>query len=115
MLAIATLAGVFACHTRPQISEADAREQLRRGALVVDVRTTGEYRSRHLANTINIPLSELKDRVPAVVTNKGQILLLHCLSGHRSAIAESELRSWGYTNAFSIGSFGRAEKILGPP
>jgi len=39
-------------------------------------------------------------------------LLLHCLSGGRSGIARGQLRSLGYPNAFNLGSFARAEKIV---
>jgi len=37
---------------------------------------------------------------------------LHCRSGRRSAAAEKELRSIGYTNAFNIGSYQQAEKLV---
>jgi phage shock protein E len=95
-----------------ELSEAEAREHLKQGALVVDVRSAEEFKARHLTNVINIPLPELKDKISSVTTNKSQVLLLHCQSGRRSGIAERELRELGYTNAFNLGSFERAGKIL---
>jgi rhodanese-related sulfurtransferase len=47
------------------------------------------------------------------VTNKSQVLLLHCASGMRSGMAKSKLNKLGYTNAFNLGSFAQARKIVG--
>jgi phage shock protein E len=109
----AFFAAMLALEARAELSEADARAQLKRGALVVDVRTVAEFNAKHLTNVVNIPLADLKEKLPGVVTNNGQVVLLHCRSGRRSATAERELRALGYTNAFNLGSFDRAEKIIG--
>ncbi len=103
---------LFGCHARAELSEAEARDQVKRGALVVDVRTVEEFKARSLTNVINIPLAEVKVKFPKVVTNRSDVVLLHCRSGRRSGTAETELRALGYTNVFNIGSFERAEKIL---
>ncbi len=95
-----------------ELSEAEACAQVKRGALVVDVRTAEEFNSQHLTNVINIPLAVVKEKLPTVVTNKSDVVLLHCRSGRRSSAAESELRALGYTNVFNLGSFERARKIL---
>jgi len=95
-----------------QISEKDATAYLKSGALVIDVRTASEFDSRHLTNVINIPLNEIESAVPQRVKDKSQVLLLHCASGMRSGQARKKLNSLGYTNAFNLGSYARAEKIL---
>jgi len=95
-----------------QISEKDATAYLKNGALVIDVRTAAEFNSRHLTNVINIPLNEIESAVPQRVKAKSQVLLLHCASGMRSGQAQKKLNSLGYTNAFNLGSYARAEKIL---
>jgi phage shock protein E len=94
------------------LAENAAREHLSKGALVVDVRTVEEFKSRSLTNVVNIPLAEVKEKFPDVVTNKSDVVLLHCRTGRRSGIAEKELRALGFTNVFNIGSFERAEKIV---
>ena len=96
----------------PLISEAAAREHMKQGAMLVDVRTVREFEARHLTNAVNIPLAELKEKVPDRVPDKHRVLLLYCRSGRRSGIAERELRELGYTNAFNIGSFNQARKIV---
>ena len=91
---------------------ATAREHLKKGALLVDVRTVSEFNAQHLTSAINIPLSEIKETLPRRVSDKGQVLLLHCRSGRRSGIAEQQLRALGYTNAFNVGSYPDAEKLV---
>jgi rhodanese-related sulfurtransferase len=95
-----------------QISTRDAAAYLKKGALVIDVRNSGEYSSGHITNVINIPLDEITTGVPQRVKDKSQVLLLHCQSGMRSGMAQKKLISLGYTNTFNLGSYSRAESIL---
>lgn len=96
-----------------QASPATAREWLNKGALVIDVRSEAEYREQHLPGTINIPLDRLGDEIAQHAPNKEQPLLLHCRSGVRSGMGTSALRKIGYLNVLNLGSYGRAEKIIG--
>ena len=94
-----------------RISAGDALGYLKNGALVIDVRSSGEFNSGHLAKAINIPLDEIETALPKRVKDKSQVLLLHCASGMRSGMAQSKLQGMGYTNAFNLGGYGRAESI----
>lgn len=97
-----------------RISAAAARAHLKKGALVIDVRSPGEFNSRHLAGAINLPLDEIETALPARVSDKSQVLLLHCQSGMRSGVARQKLKNLGYINTFNLGAYGRAESILKP-
>ena len=97
-----------------QISAKDAAAYLKKGALVIDVRTPGEFNSGHLTNAINFPLDEIETALPKQLKDKSQVLLLHCASGMRSGLAQKKLNSLGYTNAFNLGSYGRAKSLLTP-
>jgi phage shock protein E len=112
LLVAGAILALLVLNAPAELSEAEACAQVRRGALVVDVRTVEEFNSQRLTNVINIPLAVVKEKLPAVVTNQSEVVLLHCRSGRRSSAAESELRALGYTNVFNIGSFERARKIL---
>lgn len=90
-----------------------AREWLKRGGLVIDVRSEGEFQSRHLPAAVNIPLDRLRDEIARRAPDKERPLLLHCLSGTRSGMAKALLKKMGYRNVFNLGSRGRAERILG--
>ena len=95
------------------VSAEAARAYLKQGALVVDVRSADEFKAGHLPDAVNIPLGELQNAMPRRVADKNQVLLLHCLSGTRSGIARRALKSMGYPNVFNLGSYGRAQRIVG--
>jgi len=112
LVVAAIVAVIFLLKKSSQISAKEAHEKLKNGALVIDVRSAGEFNAGHLAKAINIPLDEIETALPKRVKDKGQVLLLHCASGMRSGIAKSKLKDMGYTNAFNLGGYGRAESIL---
>jgi phage shock protein E len=95
-----------------QISAKEALDYLKNGALVIDVRTAAEFASGHLPNAINLPLDEIESNLPRRVKDKNQALLLHCQSGMRSGVAQRKLKALGYPNAFNLGSYGRAARIV---
>ena len=95
-----------------QISSASAQAYLKSGALVIDVRSPGEFASGHLPNAINIPLPEIETAVPRRVKDKNKVLLLHCQSGMRSGVASKKLKRLGYANTFNLGSYGRASHLV---
>jgi phage shock protein E len=94
------------------VGPAAARDWLKKGAIVIDVRSEGEFQERHLPGAINIPLGQLREEIVRRAPDKEQPLLLHCLSGGRSGLGKGMLRRMGYRNVFNLGSYGRAEKIL---
>ena len=96
-----------------QISPASAKAYLASGALVIDVRSPGEFASGHLGNAINIPLPEIETAVPRRVKDKSKVLLLHCQSGMRSGVASKKLKRLGYANTYNLGSYSRAAQLVG--
>ena len=97
------------------VSAEVARQYLQQGALVIDVRSPEEFRGGHPPSAVNIPLGEMRDSLPRRVKDKRQVLLLHCLSGGRSGLAKQQAKGLGYRNVFNLGSYGRAERIVGAP
>jgi phage shock protein E len=95
-----------------QISTGSAVEHLKNGALLIDVRSPAEFSSGHLPNAINLPLEEIETALPRRVKDKNQVLLLHCQSGMRSGAAKAKLKNLGYANAFNLGSYARAARIV---
>jgi phage shock protein E len=103
---------IFILKKAGRISAKDARAHLKNGALVIDVRSRGEFNSGHLPNAVNIPLDEIETALPRRVKDKNQVLLLHCLSGTRSGMAKNKLKSLGYASIFNLGSYNRARLIV---
>ncbi len=112
LIIAAVFAVIFMLKRSGQISTEAARAHLKNGALVVDVRSPGEFASGHLPVAVNLPLDEIESALPRQVKDKNQVLLLHCLSGTRSGMAKMKLKRMGYLNVFNLGSYGRAQEIL---
>lgn len=113
--AIATFfLGALLISGKAELSTEEARQELQKGAKLVDVRTVKEFKEKKVPGAVNIPVDQIKTGITNVTTDKSQVILLHCRSGRRSGIAEKELRSIGYTKVFNIGSFEQAEKVVEP-
>jgi phage shock protein E len=114
LIAILLLVLVFA-RRRGLIGARAAQELLKTGAKVIDVRTAAEFASGHLPGALNLPLDSIESELPRRFADRSQAFLLHCASGMRSSAAKSKLRILGYENAFNLGSFQRASRIIGKP
>ena len=111
LIVVVVIGGFLALRMRGSVSTDDARRHLREGALLVDVRSPGEFAAGSVKGAINIPLSDLPDAMAKHCPDKHRVLLLHCASGGRSGMAAMKLRSAGYTRVFNVGSFGAAQKL----
>ena len=110
LVVLVAIVGVILWKRMSLISVDVARKYLREGALVVDVRSAGEFQADHIPNAVNVPLGEV-NRLPQIVKDKNQVLLLHCLSGTRSGMAAGKIKAMGYSNVFNMGSLQRAKMI----
>ena len=63
---------------------------------IIDVRSKNEYRENHLTGSVNIPLSDIKQKIEKIVPNKDRKILLYCQSGLRSKKAIRILEKLGY-------------------
>ena len=80
-----------------------AHAAIDQGAIVIDVRRPEEYSLSHLDGAINIPHSELADRISEIETYKDKPVVLYCRSGHRAGIAKEILESKGFQHAINAG------------
>jgi rhodanese-related sulfurtransferase len=63
--------------------------------LLIDVRTSAEYASGHLAGAIHIPVTTLAGRLSLLGLTRGRPVVAICLSAHRSPPAVRLLRQAG--------------------
>ena len=73
---------------------ADFAQLVKEGAVIVDVRTKGEYQSGHIDGSKNIPLDNIKMEVQNIKKLNKPIITV-CRSGNRSGMARSILLSAG--------------------
>jgi len=81
----------------------DLKELLANGAMLIDVRTRGEYAGGHGQNSKNIPLDELSKALPKL--DKEKDIIVVCASGMRSGQAVSIMKQNGFTNCHNGGSW----------
>lgn len=112
LIMVAVVAAVFLLKRLGQISPAQAQTLLQDGAVVIDVRSPGEFARGHLRGAVNIPVSDLPERIGRMVPDTSRPVLLHCLSGARSGMGARTLRSLGYANVHNLGSLGRARRLV---
>ena len=72
------------------------------GAVLLDVRTSEEYRGGHIPGSKNLPLQTI-DKTPSVIENKDTPLYVYCQSGGRSRQATGMLQAMGYQHVTNIG------------
>lgn len=81
----------------------DLGELIRKGAIIVDVRSKGEYSSGHVKGSVNIPLDQLGSNLAKL--KKDKAIITCCASGMRSGVAKSQLKAKGYENVYNGGSW----------
>ncbi len=85
------------------ISVANAKQLMKDGVLLVDVRNPAEYENGHLEGAINIPLDNLEN--DARLNNNQAIL--YCKSGMRSSDGKNRLAKKGITEIYNFGGMNR--------
>ncbi len=83
-----------------RIGRADAHRRVEEGALLLDVRTPGEFAGGHLPGAENVPLDALASRLSELP--KDRAIVAYCQSGMRSASAVRLLRREGF-DAWNLG------------
>ena len=82
----------------------DFSELVKEGAIILDVRSKGEYRSGHIKGSVNIPVDQLQKNLHKFNDKKRPIITC-CVSGMRSSSAKGILISNGYTNVHNGGGW----------
>lgn len=72
--------------------------------VILDVRTHEEYGRGHIKDSINIPISDLVEKVENILTDKNKKIYVYCLSGARSERASEELVRLGFGNVYNVRS-----------
>lgn len=72
--------------------------------VIIDVRRPDEFRLGHIKGAINLPLSQLAEKVVQIIPDCAQEIIVYCRTGSRSMDAAYQLISMGYTNVYDLGS-----------
>ena len=83
------------------LDPAEARAKVEAGAVLLDVRTPGEFAQGHIPGALHIPVQELSQRLGELDPSVPHIL--YCRSGARSSHAASMLKAAGFSEVHNLG------------
>lgn len=78
-----------------------AKELVAKGAILLDVRTPGEFAAGHIDGAINIPVQDLGTRLSEL--DKTKATVVYCASGARSSAAMSQMKEGGFVQVYDLG------------
>lgn len=82
----------------------DYAQLVKEGAIILDVRSKGEYQSGHIKGSINISVDTLNNNL-GKLKDKNKPIITCCASGMRSASAKSTLKSNGFIKVYNGGGW----------
>ena len=88
----------------------DYAELVKNGAIIVDVKTNGEFQGGHIKGSINIPLDTINSKIEEL-KKKNKIVITCCRSGNRSGMAKSVLERNGI-ECYNGGAWNILEKKI---
>ena len=94
--------GFFDLFRQPDINQGVEEYRAAPKAILLDVRTPGEYGGGHVPGSRNVPLQQI-EKIKSIAENKEVPLFVYCQSGARSRQAVSLLQRMGYVNVNDIG------------
>ena len=103
-LALITAALLSACAPAPaptgEITSIELEQRLAADSapLILDVRSADEYNAGHLPGAVNIPHTEVMVRLAELPSERDTEIVIHCHSGKRAGIAQTELEAAGFSN-----------------
>jgi rhodanese-related sulfurtransferase len=91
----------------PGVNYADL---LRQGAVVLDVRSPGEFSQSHIDGALNIPIEKLRENLHQLA--KDVPIIACCKDGSKSWYAKNLLDANGYSRVYDAGSWIRLQRKL---
>jgi rhodanese-related sulfurtransferase len=89
----------------------DYAQLIKNGAIILDVRSKGEYAAGHIRGSINIPVNNLESNLHKL-QDKNKPIITCCASGARSASAKSILKSNGFTEVHNGGGWSSLQNKI---
>jgi phage shock protein E len=86
------------------------KEKIQKGALIVDVRSPGEFAGGAYPKAVNIPVDQVQARIKEFGSDKSKPIVVYCLSGGRSSHAKAILESNGFTDVTNGGGYSNMPK-----
>jgi rhodanese-related sulfurtransferase len=98
-----------------EVSELAARISSNAAPIVLDVRTPDEFAAGHIPGAINVPHTELVERLPELELPVDVEIVVHCERGGRAEAAEAILRQAGYAQVRDLDGHMKTWRAAGLP
>ncbi len=85
-------------------------QMVKNGAIILDVRSKGEYQGGHIKGSMNISVDALSANLNKL--DKSKTIITCCASGMRSASAKSILKSNGFAEVHNGGSWASLQSKI---
>lgn len=73
-----------------------------RAALVLDVRTTADYKKGHILNALNVPQAKLAERLNELGKDRARPIVVYCALGGVSAQASHQMKKAGFSEVYPL-------------
>lgn len=83
---------------------------IKEGAVLVDVRSSGEFSTGSVKGAINIPLDQLRNQLGKLKGKKNVVVF--CLSGNRSGQAKTILEQSNFKNVTNGGTWKNVNEVV---
>lgn len=73
-----------------------------REPLILDVRTSADFKRSHLLNALNIPLAKIEERATELARDKNRPILIYDALGSSAGEAADKLKKLGHAEAYPL-------------
>ncbi|QSX32333.1 rhodanese-like domain-containing protein [Shewanella avicenniae] len=107
---VALLSWQLPAHATSDITPPTAVKLVAQGALLIDVRSAGEFSEGHLDGAKNIEYQQIVDQLAVLEVDKTTPIVLYCRSGRRASVAQQALQQAGYQAVSNAGGFSELQQ-----
>ena len=101
----------FASNSDYGIGPMKAKDLVKKGAILLDVRTPEEYENGHLEGAINLDYSKISTDIQKLISDKDKTVIVYCSAAKRSAQAVAAMVKLGYTEVYNLGSMSNYDAV----
>ncbi len=98
-----------------EITAKEASDQLKEGALLIDVRETEDFSKEHVTGAVHMSRGTIELKIEEMVPDTTSPIICYCGGGSRSALAADNLQKMGYANVASLAGGFKSWKEEGLP
>ncbi|AWN15889.1 rhodanese-like domain-containing protein [Salinisphaera sp. LB1] len=71
-------------------------------AVVVDTRSSSEYKKHHILNAKHVPAAGIAERAKEISRDPNKPIIVYCGAGNAAPAAAAKLRAKGYTRVYAL-------------